>query len=218
MEFLKALFGTTADGKPEALTYDQLAEKVTAGKLKVVNLADGGYVSKDKHTSEIATRDAKISGLETQLSEANTTIQSYKDMDIDGIKKSATEWEQKYATDTKALQDQLDGMARSHAADMFMAGYKFSSKAAAAGIRAEFDAKKFELKDGAFIGAKEWMEGLTKDADYQSAFAPATPPADPKKPKFSDPEPKKDPPPARKSLSQMMAAKNADPNYTPIFE
>lgn len=218
MEFLKALFGTTADGKPEALTYDQLAEKVTAGKLKVVNLADGGYVSKDKHTSEIATRDAKISGLETQLSEANTAIQSYKDMDIDGIKKSATEWEQKYATDTKALQDQLDGMARSHAADMFMAGYKFSSKAAAAGIRAEFDAKKFELKDGAFVGAKEWMEGLTKDADYQSAFAPAVPPADPKKPKFSDPEPKKDPPPVRKSLSQMMAAKNADPNYTPIFE
>ena len=38
MEFLKALFGTTADGNPEALTYDQLAEKVTAGKLKVVNL------------------------------------------------------------------------------------------------------------------------------------------------------------------------------------
>jgi len=215
MEFLKALFGTTADGNPEALTYDQLAEKVTAGKLKVVNLADGGYVSKDKHKNEIETRDAKISGLETQLSEANTTIQSYKDMDIDGIKKSASDWEQKHATDTKALQDQLDSMARSHAADMFMANYKFSSKAAAAGIRAEFEAKKFELKDGAFVGAKEWMEGLTKDPDYQPAFASAEPP---KKPKFSDPDPKKDPPPARKTLSQMMTAKNADPNYTPIFK
>lgn len=217
MEFLKALFGTGADGKPEALTFDQLAEKVAAGKLKVVNLAEGGYVSKDKHKNEIETRDAKITGLESQLSEANTTIQSYKDMDIDGIKKSASDWEQKYATDTKALQDQLDNMARNHAADMFMSGYKFSSKAAAAGIRAEFEAKNFELKEGAFVGAKEWMDGLTKDPDYQPAFVAAAP-ADPKKPKFADPEPKKNPPPARKSLSQMMAAKNADPNYVATYE
>ena len=44
-EFLKKLFGTV-DGQPEALTYEQLEEKIKGDKnLKIVNLADGGYVA-----------------------------------------------------------------------------------------------------------------------------------------------------------------------------
>ena len=38
MEFLKELFGT------EALTYGQLAEKVTAKKMKLADLSTGAYV------------------------------------------------------------------------------------------------------------------------------------------------------------------------------
>lgn len=37
----------------------------------------------------------KLTSTEKQLAEANTTIQSFKDMDIEGIKKSADEWKQK---------------------------------------------------------------------------------------------------------------------------
>ena len=37
----------------------------------------------------------KLASTEKQLSEANTTIQSFKDMDIEGIKKSADDWKQK---------------------------------------------------------------------------------------------------------------------------
>ena len=40
-EFLKKLFGTV-DGQPEALTYEQLEEKIKGDKnLKIVNLTDG---------------------------------------------------------------------------------------------------------------------------------------------------------------------------------
>ena len=47
-EFLKKLFGTV-DGQPEALTYEQLEEKIKGDKnLKIVNLTDGGYVAEDK--------------------------------------------------------------------------------------------------------------------------------------------------------------------------
>ena len=42
MEFLKELFGT------EALTYGQLAEKVTAKKMKLADLSTGAYVGKEK--------------------------------------------------------------------------------------------------------------------------------------------------------------------------
>lgn len=39
MEFLKKLFGTTADGQAEALTYEQLAQKMTEAKLNVADLS-----------------------------------------------------------------------------------------------------------------------------------------------------------------------------------
>ena len=92
-EFLKKLFGVTEDGQPFALTYEQLAEALTANKeLKLVNLADGGYVSKDKFDA----KETELAGIRDQLTAANQTIQSYKDMDVDGIKQSVTDWEQKY--------------------------------------------------------------------------------------------------------------------------
>lgn len=207
IEFLKHLFGNTEDGSPVSLTYEQLAAKIGADeKLKIVNLADGGFVSKDKY----AAAETKITGLTQQLKDANATIQSYKDMDIDGIKRAAGEWETKYNTETQALQAKIDAMAYNHAVDMFMQGYSFTSKAAAAGIRAEFDSKKFELKDGQFTGAKEWMEGLAKSDDYKAAFVVDVPT---KPPQFGDPNPGGNPAPARLSLTELMAKKNADPNY-----
>ena len=39
--------------------------------------------------------EADYTALQNQLNEANKTIRSFKDMDIDGIKKSADEWKQK---------------------------------------------------------------------------------------------------------------------------
>ena len=43
--------------------------------------------------------------LQSQLSEANETIKGYKDMDIDAIKKSAGDWEDKYKASVKELED-----------------------------------------------------------------------------------------------------------------
>lgn len=218
-EFLKKLFGEGADGKPVALTYEQLVEKIGADKsLKIVNLADGGYVSQDKFQAEVT----KNTGLTQQLAAANETIQSYKDMDIDGIKKAATDWEAKHKQDTEALQAQLEAQARSHSEDLFFRDYKFSSKAAAAGVRAEFAKKNFELKDGTFVGAKEWMDDLAKDEDYKSAFAPSDPPPAPtsgkKPPKFSNPKPQGGPPAGRKSLTELMRMKNENPDTEINFD
>ena len=50
MEFLKTLFGNG-----ESLTYDQLAEKIKAAKLNVVNIADGSYVSRTKFDDKVNT-------------------------------------------------------------------------------------------------------------------------------------------------------------------
>lgn len=156
MEFLKALFGATADGTPEALTYEQLVEKINAqgDKLQIVNLKDGGYVAKEKLDAKIT----ELKGVQQQLTDANTTIQSYKDMDVDGIKKSVTDWEQKYEKDTAALKKQMEEQEYAHQKDMFFSGVKFSSDAAKIGMMSLFDKQEFQLKDGTFVGAEKWLE------------------------------------------------------------
>ncbi len=223
-EYLKKLFGKDEEGNDVALTASQLEEKIKADKeLKIVNLAEGGYVSKEKFDA----KETELTGVKGQLQEANDTIQSYKDMDIEGIKQSAADWEQKYNQDTEALKTKLAAQERTHAEEMFISGYDFTSKAARDGVMAAFRAKEFELKDGSFTGAKEFMDGLKDDEDYKAAFvAPPQPDPDPQpdpagnpKPKFSDPKPGGDPKPKPKmTLSEMMAYKNEHPDAKISFE
>lgn len=55
--------------------------------------------------------------------------------------------------------------------DMFLSGYKFTSKAARKGVLDELRSKKFQLDDnGTFLGAKEFMDSLMGDEDYKGAF------------------------------------------------
>lgn len=220
-EFLKALFGTTAEGQPEALTFEQLSAKLEAAKdLKLVNLADGGYVSTEKFKAE----EAKAKGLETQLGEANTQIESFKSMDIEAIKKSAEDWKEKHRVDTEALNAQIAQINRDHQKELLFSGIQFHDDFAKAGVMAAFEKQEFKLdKEGKFVGAKEWLEGLRNDEKTKAAFAsqaPADPPADPKpaepagkpKPKFADPKPKSAEPKPRPSLTELMKQKNQNPD------
>lgn len=165
-EFLKKLFGTV-DGQPEALTFDQLVEKIKGDKdLKIVNLADGGYVGEDKFKA----KETELSGVKQQLTDANATIQSLKEKGAD-VDKVTKEWETKYNNDTQALRDKLKAQERSHQTDMFLSGYKYTSKAAQAGIRAEFEKKNYALENGQFgADATAYMKSLMESDDYKGAF------------------------------------------------
>lgn len=105
MEFLKQILGDEL--------YSQLVEKINTynsneknknNQIKLVNLSEGKYVGKEKFD----TKETEVAGLKEQLKNANATIKSYQDMDIDGIKQSVKNWETKYNEDTANLQKQLD--------------------------------------------------------------------------------------------------------------
>lgn len=167
-EFLKKLFGTPKEGEqPKAMTYDELEAAINAESgIKLANLAEGGYVSKNKFDD----KETELSGVKKQLEAANTQIQSFKDQDVDGIKQKVTEWETKYNTDTQALKDQLAAQERSHTEEMFMSGYNFTSKPARNGVLAELQGKKFQIDNGVLLGAKEFMQSLMENEDYKGAF------------------------------------------------
>ncbi len=167
-EFLQKFFKKDENGAIIPMTYEELEAAIDADKsIRVVDLSVGGYIAKDKFDA----KDTELKGVRKQLEDANKQIKSFEDQDVDGIKAKVSEWEQKYNTDTQALKDQMAAQNRSHAEDMFLSGYKFTSKAARKGVLDELRSKKFQLDDnGTFLGAKEFMSSLMKDDDYKGAF------------------------------------------------
>lgn len=211
-EFLKALFNDES-GNPTSLTFDQLSEKLSsATDIKLVNIADGGYVKKEKLDAKIT----ELNGVRKQLTDAHTEIKSYKDMDIEGIKKKASEWENKYTTETTALNEKLVQQERDYARDLFFKNYKFSSSFAEEGVKADFDKQGFKLVDGVYMGGKEYMDKLQNDEATKSAFViePAggnNEGGDPQ-PQFSQQQRQpQNPPKPKKTLEDWMKMANEHP-------
>lgn len=122
--------------------------------VRYVELSEGGYVGKENYT-RLQTESA---GYKKQLDDANGVIKSYKDMDIDGIKQTAKDWEMKYTEDTKKLQDQLASQEKTFAAERYLDGQKIKSPLSRKTILNEFLAQNMEFKNGSFTGADDYMK------------------------------------------------------------
>ncbi len=168
-DFLKKLFGTQKDGEePKAMTYAELEAAIDADKkIQVVDLKAGGYVAKEKLDAKITELD----GVKQQLTDANAEIQSYKDMDIDGIKQKAEEWEQKYNSETQKLNDKLTKQERDHQMDRYLDTVGLKPGAMYRDyVRRALEEKKLKLEDGKFLGADDVMKELKENPDYKDAF------------------------------------------------
>ena len=66
--------------------------------LEALGITDEETVKKitAEYSADIKTEKDAASAVQAQLDEANAAIKSYTDMDIDSIKKSAADWEEKY--------------------------------------------------------------------------------------------------------------------------
>lgn len=118
----------------------------------------------ENHKQQISSLTTERDTLRTQLAEANTSIQSYKDMDIDGIKAKATEWETKYNADTQALQEKLDAQAYGYAVEKVASGISFSSNGAKKAFVSDLTAKNLKLSDdGKLEGFNDFLEQYRKD-------------------------------------------------------
>lgn len=132
-------------------------------------MAENGRDIEAKNNT-ITTLTTERDGLKTQLTTANDAIKSYKDMDVEGIKTKATEWETKYNTDTQALKDQLDATNYGFSIKEAVAGITFTSESAKKTFIADLTAKKLPLQEGKLLGLEDFKK------EYQTsdpgAFAP----------------------------------------------
>ena len=147
MDKLKALFGT------EALTWEQLEEKLKDNKeVKLANLAAGSHISKGKYDE-----------LETKYNTANETIKGLQEtvskfdgVDLDGLKKSVTDWETKYNTDIAAVK--LDS-----AVNMALVEAKAKNPKLA---KAALDMSVIKLDGDKLLGLTEQLDTLKQSDAY----------------------------------------------------
>ena len=159
MEFLKEVLGEELYSQTKSKV-DSYNQEHKDKPLKLVNLSEGNYISKEKFDS----KETELKNLNEQLTNANNEIKSYKDMDIESIKKSATDWETKYNDLVKSQEEAKNQEIRAQRVNDFFKDIKFSSESAKTGVIAKFNEQdfKYDEKSSKYQGANEWLEEIKK--------------------------------------------------------
>lgn len=208
MEFLNVLFG---DNKTAQAQFEEALK--AHPEIKLVNLADGGYVSKSKYdddiraketnintlTGTIAERDSAISGLRKQLETAGTDAQL-----LQNLQAQLTTIETQAATDKKNYETALKKEINKGACKDFANGLKFRSKADKEHFISSIIAKNLDMENGKLIGASDYLDWYK--TEYADSFVveedpePPVPPIDHRKPNS---------PPPKITLTERMKMANA---------
>lgn len=101
--------------------------------------------------------------LKTQLEEAQKTIQGFKDQDIEGVRKSARDWEEKYNQAVKDHEAKLADMAFDRKIEDAITGAKGKSSKA---IKALLDMDALKASKNQDADIKAAMDALQKESGY----------------------------------------------------
>jgi len=127
--------------------------------------------SKESNTKLIE----QLKAAQEALTTANAEIESYKGMDIEGVKKSAEDYKLKFEESEKTSAARIAEMEYDAALKDALAAEKFSSAYAKSGVISEIKAKKLPLENGAIMGLADALKTIREtNAD---AFTPDKVPA-----------------------------------------
>lgn len=145
----------------ESLEIGEGKVKLSSEEIKAI-LAEHGKTVTTETDKVKQSLNETISNYQNQLKTANDTIQSYKDMDIDSIKKSADDWKTKYEEMEANQKAEKEKSIRNERTNAFFNDIKFASESAKAGVIAQFNAKDFKYDEESkkFLGASEWLNEL----------------------------------------------------------
>ena len=110
--------------------------------------------------------EEQYKALENQLAEANKTIKSYTDMDIEGIKKSAEEWEQK----AKQAQADRDAFEYNSKLQTYVKGLHLRDDVYEAYVLNLLKEKELKFDGDKLIGGEDVVQQFRES--HADAFAP----------------------------------------------
>lgn len=126
----------------------------------------------EKQKKDLDKANEKIKNLETEidtnkktLDEANSQIEKFKEMDVEGIKKSADEWKTKYETfqsEVKTQKEEFEKKIQAQeyefSAKEFINGLTFTSDFTKNAFLKEFMGQELKLNEGKFLGAEDYIK------------------------------------------------------------
>jgi len=118
----------------------------------------------EAHKSKLATTQAELDGVKAQLTEAGVTIEGFKKLDIEGVKKSADEWKTKAEQVQAEAAKQIASLRFDHALDGALTGAKAKNAKAVKALLKADDLKLGE--DGSIVGLKDQLEKIKSENDY----------------------------------------------------
>jgi len=113
--------------------------------------------------TKVTTKQTELDGLKIQLTAANKQIESFKGMDVEGIKKAADDWKVKAESAQTEAQKQIAQLQFDYALETEL------SKAGARNpktIKALLKMESLKNVDGDIIGLKDQLEKLKTDEAY----------------------------------------------------
>ena len=224
---IKELFEKAENG---TLTFEQFESLMKESGANFKDMSTGEYVSKHKYddaleakdkeietlNKTIGTRDTDLEELKTKLSEAGTDAEKLNTLTDD-----FTKLQGKYDADVKAYKEQLKKQAYEFAVKEYANTLNFSSAAAKRDFTQSLIKENYKMDNGKIMGAEDFR--VKYESENTDAFkaveptpAPQPTPEPTPKPAFVNPTPGT-PNPAHVSLSQMMQAKNENPDMTVTF-
>lgn len=133
---------------------DEAIDKIMAWNGKDIEAAKG---DNSTLTTELETTKA-------QLAEANAQIESFKEMDVDGIKAAADEWQAKAEKAQEDAAAEIASLKFNTALDSALNGAKAKNPKAVKALLNMDDMKLAET--GEIVGLTEQLEGIKSENDY----------------------------------------------------
>ena len=219
---LKEIFDK-ATSENKSLTLEEFDAIAKENKAKFTDLSEGRYVDRQKYEDDLAKKDTEITTLNETINTRNTDLEALKTQlenagsdagKLDELTQNLTSLQAKYDADTKALNDRLSAQAYEFAVRDFAGKQKFSSGAARRDFERSLIQKNLPMEDGSIMGAEDYMKAYAKaNADAFVKAESTTPP-----PQFAGSAQGGKDKGQKMTLSEMMKAKNENPDFVISFD
>lgn len=141
---------------------DLKAKGLTDEQIDFIMAENGKDIEAGK--TKLTTVETELAGLKTQLTEASTTIEGFKKLDVNAIKAAADDWKAKAERAAADGAAQVAALKFDHALEAALTGAKVRDVTS---VRAHLRTDALKMQDdGSILGLKEQLDALKTAKDF----------------------------------------------------
>lgn len=127
-----------------------------------------------REAQELMELNTELEGVKGQLSQANEQIAGFKELDIEGVKQKAAQWEEKYNQAAKDSAEKIEQLKFGFALDKKLAQAQARNPKAVKALL-DMDALKYNQDKDDIIGLDAQLQTLKQAEDSKMLFGSAAP-------------------------------------------